>query len=206
MVANTTPTSTESQIEDRRMTRFCPSMPAPCACETRTPTEASTPMPKTKATLKRPFAKAAAASELVPTCPTISVSTRPINIWPTCPAMIGQASAKVLVNSAVNCRVLDIDRSTKLTFVVDFVVTPAARLSSPKSSPYRTVGPKDDEAYFKMPPQTRAHPRWRFRNSTTPSDALKSLPREPQKRLAGVPLGGFAHQACLSSRPSAGRA
>src|ERR1700688_4486774 len=106
----------DSQIEEERMTCLCRSMPAPCARETRTPTDESTPMPKTNATLMRQFAKAAAASELVPTCPTIRVSTRPINIWPTCPATIGQASASVLVSSILNLGRSGIERPPNQDF------------------------------------------------------------------------------------------
>src|SRR5271165_7182605 len=73
-------------------------------------------MPKTNATLTRQFAKAAAASELVPTCPTMSVSTKPINIWPTCPAIIGQARASVLASSAQKRRGSGIDRSPNQDF------------------------------------------------------------------------------------------
>jgi hypothetical protein len=109
---------TESQRDEQRITRLCRSNPAPCARETRTPTEVSTPMPKTKATLIRLFAKAAAARALVPTRPTISVSTKPINICPTCPAIIGPASAKVLAISVRNCRRFDIDRSPNQDFTL----------------------------------------------------------------------------------------
>jgi hypothetical protein len=75
-------------------------------------------MPKTNATLMRLLAKAAAASEPVPTCPTMSVSTNPINIWPTWPAIIGQASARVLESSVLKRRGSGIDRSPNQDFGV----------------------------------------------------------------------------------------
>ncbi len=115
-VASVTPTITESQIDEPRMTRLCRSIPAPCARETRTPTEVSIPMPKTKATLMREFTKAAAARDVVPTCPTMSVSTRPINICPTCPAIIGQASTSVLTSSVVKRLESGINRSPNQDF------------------------------------------------------------------------------------------
>ena len=81
--ASVTPTRADSHMDEHKMTRLCRSIPAPCARETSTPTDVNTPMPKTKATAIREFANAAAASVPVPTCPTINVSTKPINIWPT---------------------------------------------------------------------------------------------------------------------------
>lgn len=37
------------------------------------------------------------------------VKVNPINIWPTCPAIIGQASAGVLASSVLNRRVSGIE-------------------------------------------------------------------------------------------------
>src|ERR1700733_9727993 len=47
IVARITPTVAESQMDEQRITRLCWSIPAPCALETRTPTDVSTPIPKT---------------------------------------------------------------------------------------------------------------------------------------------------------------
>ena len=69
--------------------------PPPNACDARTLTEESVAKPKTSGTASNVFANAPAASGVTPRRPTMIASASPISIWPTKPATIGSANAKV---------------------------------------------------------------------------------------------------------------